>query len=146
LPRLESLRLPTNVEVLAANVMRVIGRSCRHICRIHVNVSVKIYDICSDGDGPLFLNLNTLVLRLLQFEKKQKLVNGTLLSRGVASYRKLEYMLCFHNAPAAAPALAAADRLQVIHLLFPNRKRIILDHAKAAARCLEQQAPLLSTL
>jgi hypothetical protein len=87
LPRLEHLRLPATVEVPGTDLLRLVGRSCPNMRRLHVNGLVDIGDLASSGESPLFPKLHALVVGSLWPEKKTMWVNRHM-SRGVARTRE----------------------------------------------------------
>jgi hypothetical protein len=82
LPLLESVRLPPSVVVAAANLLRLVGRSCPYM---QLNGAASVCDLAGTGGvGPLFPCLETLGVRSLQPEKKTRWAKPSL-SRSVLS-------------------------------------------------------------
>jgi hypothetical protein len=76
--RLESLWLPFTLEVTpTADRMRLIGTSCPNIRRLCLNVSVEVGELRRTGGGVLFPRLETLVIKSLKRERKQRYVSLT---------------------------------------------------------------------
>jgi hypothetical protein len=77
LPRLVILRLPTTVEVPGTDALRLVGKHCPNLRRLHLNVKVDIDRLSGNDKGPLFPHLHTLIIRALQLDGIPRFVNST---------------------------------------------------------------------
>ncbi len=125
LPRPESVRLPPSVDVAAAILLRLVGRSYPNMRRMRLIGCVDICDSVGTGGGdggPLLPRLETLVVGSLQPETKTRWVGrpgfcpeACLVAKSVKSM--LSFRLCCRSC-FLFPTAAAADRLHVV-LFWP---------------------------